>query len=82
VLWGSPPQQSCRATPLALLFPRAEEERIARRPGRLLSSEGDKLLTGQQRAVPTRGNLRPRGCAWYQAGAAAGWTACRVVPWR
>ena len=30
----------------------------------------DKLLAGQQRAVPTRGNLRPRSCAWYQAGAA------------
>ena len=33
---GGRPQQSCRATPLALLFRRAEEERIARRPGRLL----------------------------------------------
>ncbi len=33
---GSRPRQSCRAAPLALLFRRAEEERIARRPGRLL----------------------------------------------
>lgn len=33
---GGRPRQSCRAAPLALLFRRAKEERIARRPGRLL----------------------------------------------